>query len=129
MFTAIGACPRCGAPRWAPGIWHAVTPPPSYPSCGCYSASTMPCTSTSTTDVAEMFTKILRQQSERAAKNCRLTPMSRGEILDQIANEIETRWAGYPRCSAGIDNGPCINCSESYTDAHMAAKAVRALKA
>lgn len=39
MYTQIGSCPRCGAPRWSPSLWMAVTPPPSTPSCACFPAA------------------------------------------------------------------------------------------
>lgn len=46
MNTVVGHCPHCGAPVYAPTIWHGVTPPPSTPSCGC----TRPTTRTVVTD-------------------------------------------------------------------------------
>lgn len=36
MYAQVGACPRCGAPRWSPSVWNSITPPPSYPSCDCF---------------------------------------------------------------------------------------------
>jgi hypothetical protein len=35
MYTQIGSCPKCGAPIYTYSVWHAITPPPSIPSCGC----------------------------------------------------------------------------------------------
>lgn len=34
-YTIVGACPRCGAPVYAPSVYHSILPPPSYPSCNC----------------------------------------------------------------------------------------------
>ena len=34
--TQVGACPRCGAPIYAPVVWHGITPPPSEHTCGCF---------------------------------------------------------------------------------------------
>jgi hypothetical protein len=35
MYTQIGACPKCGAPIYTYSVWHAITPPPSFPTCCC----------------------------------------------------------------------------------------------
>lgn len=35
MYTVVGHCPKCGAPVYTYSVWHAVTPPPSMPSCQC----------------------------------------------------------------------------------------------
>lgn len=35
-FTQVGSCPRCGAPIYAPMMWHAVVPPPNQYTCGCF---------------------------------------------------------------------------------------------
>ena len=35
-FTAVGSCPRCGAPIYAPTAGWSVLPPPSQPSCACF---------------------------------------------------------------------------------------------
>lgn len=38
MFAQVGSCVRCGAPIYAPAVWHGVTPPPSTHSCTCFAA-------------------------------------------------------------------------------------------
>jgi hypothetical protein len=48
MFTVVGYCPKCGAPIYAPSVWNAITPPPSYKTCTCFPESTC-ITTTSTT--------------------------------------------------------------------------------
>lgn len=35
-YAIVGACPRCGAPVYAPMQWNSVNPPPSTPSCQCF---------------------------------------------------------------------------------------------
>mgnify|MGYP001615637580 CR=1 FL=1 len=35
-FVQVGSCPKCGAPIYAPLIWHGTTPPPSEYTCMCY---------------------------------------------------------------------------------------------
>jgi hypothetical protein len=34
-YTIVGHCPKCGAPIYAPTVYHSILPPPSTPSCGC----------------------------------------------------------------------------------------------
>lgn len=34
-FTMISSCPWCGAPIYAPSVWHGITPPPATYSCSC----------------------------------------------------------------------------------------------
>lgn len=36
MFTAVGNCPKCGAPIYVESPWHGITPPPTKYSCGCF---------------------------------------------------------------------------------------------
>src|SRR5574337_1129285 len=35
-YAQVGSCPRCGAPIYAPHIWHAIVPPPNHYTCGCF---------------------------------------------------------------------------------------------
>jgi len=35
MNTIIGSCPKCGAPIYAPSMWHGITPPPPIFTCNC----------------------------------------------------------------------------------------------
>lgn len=35
MWTTVGSCPKCGAPIYAPSVWHGITPPPNTYSCAC----------------------------------------------------------------------------------------------
>ena len=35
MYTQVGTCKKCGAPRYSPMNWMSVLPPPSIPSCNC----------------------------------------------------------------------------------------------
>jgi hypothetical protein len=37
MNAIVGHCPKCGAPIYAPTVWHGITPPPSTYSCSCFS--------------------------------------------------------------------------------------------
>jgi len=39
MIT-VGFCPHCGAPIYAPSVWHGITPPPSTYSCMCSNGNT-----------------------------------------------------------------------------------------
>lgn len=34
-YVQVGACPKCGAPIYAPSTWMSIQPPPSYPTCHC----------------------------------------------------------------------------------------------
>lgn len=49
IFTAVGACPKCGAPVYAPSAWWGIMPPPSTPSCGCNPQTNLVTTGTSFT--------------------------------------------------------------------------------
>ena len=35
MNTKVGSCPKCGAPIYAPTVWHGILPPPPIYTCGC----------------------------------------------------------------------------------------------
>lgn len=37
MYEIVGHCPKCGAPIYAPSMWHGIIPPPSQYSCNCHS--------------------------------------------------------------------------------------------
>lgn len=37
MWVQTGSCPQCGAPIYAPGVWHGVIPPPPHYTCNCAS--------------------------------------------------------------------------------------------
>lgn len=132
MYAAIGSCPRCGAPRWCPSPWNAVTPPPSYPTCTCMATplETRPPTFTLTDPIAgaSFIAEFLRKQSELAAKNCRLNQLTRTELLEQVAQKIDEYWIQCIHCRAGIDNKPCAKCVQDREILQDAARAVRELK-
>ena len=35
MYTIVGSCPKCGAPIYAPTVWHSTLPPPPLYTCAC----------------------------------------------------------------------------------------------
>ena len=35
-YYVVGSCPKCGAPIYAPSVWHGTLPPPSHHTCGCH---------------------------------------------------------------------------------------------
>ena len=39
MFAQTGNCLKCGAPIYAPTVWHSITPPPAQYSCSCNSGN------------------------------------------------------------------------------------------
>lgn len=53
MWTQVGACPKCGAPIYAPSVWHGVLPPPPHHSCGCNGGLTTSFTTSTDTTPAK----------------------------------------------------------------------------
>jgi len=44
-WSQVGKCPHCGAPIYAPIIWHGVNPPPNRYTCNCRGEETVITTS------------------------------------------------------------------------------------
>jgi hypothetical protein len=54
-YTTVGNCPKCGAPIYAPTIWHGILPPPNQYTCSCYPQSkTITTTNTGGDDLSQM---------------------------------------------------------------------------
>jgi hypothetical protein len=65
-YTTVGNCPKCGAPIYAPTIWHGILPPPNQYTCGCYP---QPKTITTTNTGGDDLSRTQNPQRKNSAHN------------------------------------------------------------
>lgn len=110
-YATVGACPKCGAPVYAPSTWGGILPPPSTPSCACRFA---------TGQVTFEPNPIPPNAPGALPPGCvPLKPVGEDEVRRIVRDEME-KLARSVLGDEKYDNSPCQASDAELIDSHVA---------